>query len=95
MITPGYCLVLLLSSAGGTTLPISPLRLSIPYQACVETPVLEVYLLGDPRPDLLGPAYTKCLHEKDVVKDKGSLGVPIPAKKPTPFHSQYFCEAVP
>ena len=38
MITPGYRLILLLSATGGPALPDGPFRLSVSYQACMETP---------------------------------------------------------
>ena len=48
MITPGYRLILLLSSTGGPALPRCPFRLGVSYQAYMETSLLEVHPPGDP-----------------------------------------------
>ena len=95
MLLLGYHLILLLSSVCGTSLPVSPLCLSFSYQACMETPLPEFHLPGDPLQDLLGPKETQCLCEDDVGKDEGPLGVPGPPDYPLPFRSQYYCEAAP
>ena len=87
-------LIILLSTAGGPTFYGSPFRLGVPYQDCVDTPLLEVHPPGDPRQDLLGPADTNRLRKNDVGKYEGPLGVSTPADNPPPFRSQYACEAV-
>ena len=95
MVASGYGLVLLLSSSGDPFLPGSPLRLGVPYQACVETPLSEVHLPGYLCPDLPGPTDTQRLCEDDMGKDEGPLVVPCPPKYPLPFRSQYGHEAAP
>ena len=91
----GYRLILLLSNGGGPALPGDPFRLGFPYQDRVETPLLEVHLLSQPGPDLLGPMNAQRLRKNDVGKDEGSLGVPTPAENPLPFRGQNCCEAAP
>ena len=73
---------------GGSSLPGSPFRIGIPYKTSIETPLPEVHLPGDSRPDLPGPAYARHLCEDGVGKDKGSLGVSTLVDHPLPFHSQ-------
>ena len=95
MVALGYRLIPLLSSSGGPVLPVSPFRLGVSYQACMETPLLEVHLPGDPCPDLLGPTETQRLREDNIGKDEGPLGVPTPSENPPPFCCQYGREAAP
>ena len=95
MIALGYLIILVLSATGGPALPEGPFRLGIPHQACMETPLPEVHLPGDPRPDFLGPPDAQRLSDDEMGKDKGSLGVPIPVNYPLPFHGQYGREAAP
>ena len=61
MLTPGYCLVLLLAAEGCPDLSGGPLRLGIPQQARVDTSLLEAHPPRDPGPDLSGPAETQRL----------------------------------
>ena len=75
MVAPHTGLVLLLSSTGSPALPGGPLRLVIPHQARVETPLLEFHPPGDPRQDLLFPADSQRLFKINVGKDEGPLGV--------------------
>ena len=95
MVAPGCRLHPLLSAGGGPDLPGGPFRLSIPHQACMETPLPEFYPPDDPRPDLPGPADAQRLREDNVGNDKGYLGVPTPVDKPLPFHGQDGCESAP
>ena len=85
MITPHNGLILFLSSTGIPALPGGPFRLGIPFQACMDTPLLVVHPPGDPRLDLLGPMDTLNLRKNDVGKHEGPLGVPTPAENPFPF----------
>ena len=78
VIAPRYGVVLLLAAEGRTALSDSSFRFSVPYQARVLAPLLEVHLPGDLCPDLLGPADAQRLSEDDVGEDKGSLRVPAP-----------------
>ena len=95
MIALGYLIILVLSATGGPALPEGPFRLGIPHQACMETPLPEVHLPGDPRLDIPGPADAQHLCGDNVGKEKGSLGVPTPVNYPLPFHGQYGPEAAP
>ena len=94
VVAQGYRLLLLLPATGGPALPGFPFRLCVPHQACVETPLLEVHLPGDPRPDFPGPTDAQRLRKKDMGKDEGSLGVPTPVENPLLFNSQYGRKAV-
>ena len=58
LVPSGYCIIRLLSSAGGSALHGRPFRLNVSYQACMETPLPEVYPPVDPIPDISGPADT-------------------------------------
>ena len=95
MVASGYRLILILSSAGGPVLHGSPFRLSVSYQACMETPLPEVHPPGYTHPDLPGPADTQRLREDEVGKDEGPLGFPGPPEYSPPFRSQYGREAAP
>ena len=95
MLALGYRLILLLSSAGGSALPGTPFRLSVSYQASVDTPLPKVHPPGDPGSDLPGPADAQRLCEGDVDKEEGPLRVPGPPKYPPLFGSQYGHEAAP
>ena len=66
MVALGYHLTPLISSDGGPALTGSPFCLCVSYQACVENPIPEVHLPGDPCLDLPGPADTQSLREDDV-----------------------------
>ena len=52
MLAPGYRLFLLIPATGGSALPDVTLRLGIPHQAFVETPLPEVHSPSDLRPDI-------------------------------------------
>ena len=80
MVALGYCLILLLSSADGPALPGRPIRLSVSYQAFIDTPLLEVHLPGDPGLDLSGPTDAQSLREDNVGKAEGPLVVIGPHK---------------
>ena len=95
MVAPGYRLLLLLSNTGGSYLPGGSFRFGIPHQARMKTPLPEVHLPGDPRPDLTGPADAQRLRKDDMREDKGYLGAPTPVNYPLPFHSQDGREAAP
>ena len=95
VVDPGYCILLLLSSNGGSALPGCPFRLDIPHQARMDTLLPEVHPPGDPRPDLLGPVDAQRLCKNDLVEDKGSLRVPTPVNYPLPFHGQDGRKAAP
>ena len=71
MVSSGYRLILLLFSAGGPALPFSSFRLSVSYQACMETPIPEVHSPGDTCPDIPRPADAERLCEDDVGKTRG------------------------
>ena len=53
----------------------APFRLSVPHQARVETPLLEVQWPRDPGKDIFGSADAQSLCKDDVGKYKRSLGV--------------------
>ena len=95
MIAPFYGLILLLPYTGGSALPGGLLCIGIPHQACVETPLQEVYLPGDPGLDLFCPPYTQRIFKNDMGKDDGPLRVPGPPEYPPPFRCQYCRKAVP
>ena len=78
MKAPGYRLILLLPAGGGPDLTGGTFRLGSPYQTCVLTSIPEVYMPGDPGPDLSGWTDAQRLCKNNVGKDEGSLGVPTP-----------------
>ena len=88
MVYSCHSLFLLIPSTGGPALPGAPLRIGIPHQARMETPLPEVHPPDDPDPDLLCPADAQRLRKNNVGKDEGFLGVPTRAKNPLPFHCQ-------
>ena len=55
-VAPGYRLIFLLPAAGGPAFPDGPLRLGVPHQARVDTPLPEFHPQRDHGPDLSGPA---------------------------------------
>ena len=95
MVSSGYHLILLISSAGGPDLPGIPFYLRVSYQACMDTPLTEVHPPGDPCPDIPGHADTQHICEENVGKDEGPLVNPGPPEYPPPFCSQYGREAAP
>ena len=95
VVAPGYILILLLPATGGPALPGGPFRIGVSYQSPVEAPLPEVPPVHYSVPDLSGLADAQRLCKNNVVKDKGSLGVPTPAKNPLPFRWQDCHEAAP
>ena len=95
MVASVYRLILFLSSAGGAALPGCPLRLSVSYQACTDTPLPEVYPPGDHGSYFSGPMDAQHICEDDMVKEEGPLGVPCTPEYPPPSHSQDGREPAP
>ena len=95
VVTPGYCLLLLLPTTGGPALPSSPFCLGVPHQARLETPLSEVHALRYPGPDLLASMDAQRICKNNLSEDKGSLGVPTPVENPPSLRSQDRREAAP
>ena len=95
MVASVYRLILFLSSAGGAALPGCPLRLSVSYQACTDTPLPEVYPPGDHGSYFSGPMDAQHICENSVGEEKGYLRGPTSVENPLPFCSQDFREAAP
>ena len=95
MVTPGFCLLLLLADGGGPDLLGSPFRLGIPKQTRVQTSLPEVHAPRDPGLDISVSADAQRLRENDVGEDEGSLGVPNPTENPPPFRGQDSRKSVP
>ena len=94
MVSPVYCLVLILYSSGCPALPGITLRLRLHHQAHLETSLLEVHPPCDMLPNLSGPADTQHLRKKHLGKYEGSLRVLYSIENTLPIHGQYFHKTV-
>ena len=88
MVTPTYGFVLLLAAGGRPALSGSSLRHGASYNTRVLASLPEVHALRDPGPDISGLEDAQRIPDNNVGKDKGSLGVPTPAKNLPPLCGQ-------
>ena len=85
VVAPGYRLLLLLSATGGPAVSVGSFRLLIPHQACMDTPLPEVHLYGDPRPDFRALRTLIVFVSNTWAKTRGLSGFQL--RSITPCHS--------
>ena len=80
--------LILFNASLNTDLSRPALRQRTPHQACMSTPLPEVQLAVNIRPDLPSLVGNQCLSQYHMGKDEVSLGILLPIEHPSPLRSQ-------